>query len=37
VEPQQAQDNFQAELIILLEVVVEVLMLIQHEQSLQVV
>jgi hypothetical protein len=37
VEPQQAQDNYQVELIILLVVVVEALMLIQHEQLLQVV
>jgi hypothetical protein len=37
VEPQQEQDNFQAEIIISLVVEVEVLPLIQHEQSLQVV
>jgi hypothetical protein len=37
VEPQQEQDNFQAEIIISLVVEVEVLTLIQHEQSLQVV
>jgi hypothetical protein len=37
VAPQQEQDNFQAEIIISLVVEVEVLPLIQHEQSLQVV
>jgi hypothetical protein len=34
---QQAQDNFLAVITTLLVVVVEVLMLIQHEQLLQVV